>query len=70
MVGTVYVCKLPWEASSRFRHFGMRARVGTYLVPRPLTSTLTFKMTLKIEMKFIFVFSVLNLILERGLQEI
>ena len=52
-------------------NFRTRADVtsGRYPVPCPLTSNLTFKMILEIKIKVIFVFSVLNLTLEQGLEE-
>ena len=43
---------------------------GQYPVVRPLTRNLTLKLTLKDKLKVIFLFSVLNLTLERGLEEI
>ena len=50
----------------------MRADVisGRYPVLHPLTLNLTFEIALNIEMKVIVVFSVPNLNLERGLEEI
>ena len=40
------------------------------MIPHLLTLNLTSKITLKSEVKVILVFSVLNLILEQGLEEI
>ena len=52
-------------------HFRTLAYVtsGRYPVPCPSTSNLTFKMTLKIKIKAISMFSILSWTLERGLEE-
>ena len=52
--------------------FGTRADIISvwYSVSYPSSLNSTFNMTLKIEIKVIFVFSVQNMTMERGLQEI